>query len=264
MAVILPSSSPEPQTFPVSGSPFGSSAALSALPAVGLVPSATSDTFFPFLRIDRGLQRLRSMKKTVMTAARLHQNSDTRARPAMVTLTYRDDEEYCPRDVSDFLKRARQWAARRGFNLRGLFVLETTKRGRPHYHVMLWLPRGLSLPKPDKQGWWKKGMSRIEYVRRAVGYMAKYASKGESDGIPAGARLYGAFGLAAEGRAELSWWRLPVWLRERVTSITGLVRVVGVGWISTLTGEVFLSPWEVKFEGGQVWVRLKDLSHMVA
>ena len=57
-----------------------------------------------------------------------------------------------------------------------VWVLELTKRGRPHYHVLFWLPKGVSMPKADKQGWWKHGMTRSG-GHSPVGYLCKYTSK---------------------------------------------------------------------------------------
>ena len=80
----------------------------------------------------------------------------------MVTLTYRDDVDWSPRQVSNYLKCVREWARRKAIFLHYVWVLELTKRGRPHYHVLFWLPKGVSMPKADKQGWWKHGMTRSE------------------------------------------------------------------------------------------------------
>jgi hypothetical protein len=70
-----------------------------------------------------------------------------------------------------------------------IWVIEWTKAGKPHYHVLIWLPQLAKLPKPDQAGWWSKGMTRTERIRAAgVGYIAKYASKPffdeSEDGIP--------------------------------------------------------------------------------
>ena len=96
----------------------------------------------------------------------------------MVTLTYRDDVDWSPRQVSNYLKCVREWARRKGIFIHYVWVLELTKRGRPHYHVLFWLPKGVSMPKADKQGWWKHGMTRSEWAYSPVGYLCKYTSKG--------------------------------------------------------------------------------------
>ena len=54
----------------------------------------------------------------------------------MVTLTYRDDVDWSPRQVSNYLKCVREWARRKGIFIHYVWVLELTKRGRPHYHVL--------------------------------------------------------------------------------------------------------------------------------
>ena len=66
----------------------------------------------------------------------------------------------------------------KGIFIHYVWVLELTKRGRPHYHVLFWLPRGISMPKADKQGWWRHGMTNTVPARSPVGYLCKYTSKG--------------------------------------------------------------------------------------
>ena len=51
-----------------------------------------------------------------------------------------------------FKKCVREWARRKDIFIHYVWVLELTKRGRPHYHVLFWLPKGVSMPKADKQG----------------------------------------------------------------------------------------------------------------
>lgn len=200
-------------------------------------------------------KRLRKMKQNVITSARLHveeaQRGGFRGRWAMLTLTYRDTERWVAAQVSELLKCLRTYAARRGFVARYTWVLELTKRGRPHYHVLVWLPKGRTLPKPDKQGWWKYGLTRIEWARNAVGYLAKYASKGIEDfsAIPSGARLSGFGGLSKEGRVELRWWKLPDWLKAKWPDICNVGRVPG-GYVQRQTGEFLASPFRVAFIGG--------------
>lgn len=201
-------------------------------------------------------KRLGKMKQNVITSARLHveeaQRGGFRGRWAMLTLTYRDDERWVAKQVTELLKCLRQYATRNGFAARYTWVLELTKRGRPHYHVLVWLPKGRTLPKPDKQGWWKYGMTRIEWARNAVGYLAKYASKGDDydlRNLPHGARLSGFGGLSIDSRIELRWWKLPGWLRDRWNEITDVGRIKG-GYVNRATGEFLASPYRVLFIGG--------------
>lgn len=244
----------------VAGVAFGGSAAGRA---AGLVHSQTSDTR---VFVDPVLSRLSRMKRSTVTAARLLTEDASaggcRWKAAMVTLTYRPGRVYTPRDVSEFLKRVRQWAARRSFDLRYVWVMELTKAGVPHYHVVLWLPKGVTLPKPDKQGWWPHGLTRIEWARNAVGYVAKYASKGGTlDGIPPGARICGSGGLTPIARNERAWWLSPAWVRSRWSPADRPRRArLGGGWISTVSGEWLPSPWRVGFSHGRVYIQPLEVS----
>lgn len=136
----------------------------------GLVPSSTSGTreekeaAAGGYRIDPVESRLKRMKRRVLTGARLHQEQQPRFKAAMLTLTYREDGEWQPRHVSELLACVRKWVERRGVRFRYVWVLELTKAGRPHYHVLIWLPRGLTLPKPGKQGWWVHGRGLLDAV----------------------------------------------------------------------------------------------------
>jgi hypothetical protein len=143
--------------------------------------------------------------------------------------------------------------------MRFVWVQEFTKRGRPHYHVLLWLPLGITLPKPDKRGWWPFGMTKIEWARNAIGYIAKYASKGDSLHLPAkGARMHGNGGVTGDALLEQRWWKLPRWARETVAPADKCKRRKGGGLLLPDTGEVLSSPWMVLFSGGNVYLRLRE------
>lgn len=201
-------------------------------------------------------KRLRKMKQNVITSARLHveeaNRGSFRGKWAMLTLTYRDDVRWVAKQVTECLKCLRAYADRKGFRARFVWVLELTKRGRPHYHVLVWLPKGVTLPKPDKQGWWKYGMTKIEWARNAIGYLAKYASKGDDYDmatLPKGARLSGNGGLAKDSRIELRWWKLPTWVREVFTEICDVGREQG-GYRNRSSGEFLASRYRIVFIGG--------------
>lgn len=187
------------------------------------------------------------MKRGVITSARLHCDSlPSGFRAAMVTLTYPPDAAWNPRHISQFIQRARQYMQRRRHRLRYTWVMELTRAGVPHYHVLLWLPRRLRLPKPDKAGWWPHGHSRIEWARHAVGYLAKYASKGLAGRIPKRARIHGSGGLTERARNERAWWLSPEYVRERCPDPEDRPRrAKGGGWVVRATGEWFPSPWRI-------------------
>jgi hypothetical protein len=171
----------------------------------------------------------------------------------MLTLTYREQGAWNPRHVSETLDHIRKYLGRRGEVLRGVWVAELTQRGRVHYHLLLWLPRGTTLPKPDKQGWWRHGSTRIEWARSGVGYMVKYASKGDSvERFPRGLRLHGRCGLELVQRRRVAWHCLPRYVREHFTECGAwVVRAYGGGWVDRGTGE-WLEAWHPPppLEGG--------------
>lgn len=212
------------------------------------------------------------MRRVILTAGRLLVDSTrgTRQKWWMVTLTYRDDAEWRAGDISAFTKRVRAWLARRDIPARYVWTFEAKERQsgarlgevRPHYHVLLQLPFGLSMPKPDKQGWWAHGLTQAVIARRAVGYLAKYASKAGSllQGFK-GARCYGVSGLQAGNRAVLSFWRAPRWVRTAFrfcdasgalpeTSVHSRVRRVRGGWTWDQTGELVRSSVVARFIRG--------------
>ncbi len=210
--------------------------------APGLVSLVTSDTEPDLITLNRDASRLKNMRKSVITSARLFSEQTTssgfRFKPAMLTLTYAPGVDWKKNHISALLKSIREYLRRKGFAFLYVWVLELTKQGIPHYHVVLWLPKGVTLPKPDKRGWWPHGITRIEWARNAVGYLAKYASKGtDMLALPKVARMHGNGGLSQDRRSELSWWKLPQWVREHFAIADRAIRCPGGGWISRLSGE---------------------------
>jgi hypothetical protein len=229
----------------------------------GLVTSHTSGTSGSLIEIDPFLTRLRRLRRSVLTAVRMHEYEllHKRHRPAMLTLTYREVGGWNPRHISELLRHVRNWLKRRGHRLRYVWVAELQQRGALHYHALVWLPRGLTLPKPDKQGWWPHGSTRIEWARKAAGYLAKCASKLDSKvgiGFPSGARLYGKGGLEEYGRAVAQWFNLPTWAREVCDLAGRAVRLKGVGLVDRESGVCLPSPWRMsRSESGTTLVERK-------
>lgn len=227
---------------------------------VGMVCSMDA---LDLVTIDQGEARVKRMRRSVLTTARLSQewaqHQGERYKVAMLTLTYAREDEWQPGHISALLKCIREYTRRRKLSIRYVWVMELTKSGRPHYHILLWLPRGFSLPKPDKRGWWRHGSTRIEWVKRAVGYLAKYASKADSrTAFPKGARISGFGGLEFLTRLVRRWWMLPGWLRGVSAPAHDLIRCPGGGFVSRgLDGLVVPSPWRLAaFGRGRVVVRL--------
>lgn len=250
---------------PVALTPEGQREAL----ALGLVHYKTSDNAPKHgrlsIEIDPLLARAQRLRKSVITSARLHdqeaKKGSRRGAWYMLTLTYRDGSRSGPRDVSELLKRMRGHfngivsRARRfaGEVFRYLWVGELTQRGRPHYHLLIWVPKGIYFGKVDRRGWWPHGSSQIEKARNAVGYLAKYASKFTSviaGAFPKGFRTHGCGGLDTESRRELRWWKAPVSAREALGGEADIRKCQG-GYFDKLTGEFWSSPWRVTFAFGR-------------
>lgn len=216
------------------------------------------------LSLDPAKSRYRRLCRSVTWAAHLHERQAPGARKArsvMVTLTYRGVEDWRPHHISDFLRCVRKWLKRKGHSLRYTWVAELQQRGAVHYHVLVWLPRGLSMPKPDKRGWWKHGMSERDWARNPVGYMVKYVTKlsGRAD-FPKGLRLHGSGGFSKGFERDARHWQsLPGWLREQVGVGERILRPAGGGFVVQSTGQLVPSPWRFHISriGGSVvaWVR---------
>jgi hypothetical protein len=209
------------------------------------------------------------MRASVTETARLIEEqlaaSGFRFKPAMLTLTYRDDVEFSPRQISDLLQHVRKWLQRHGAPFVAyVWVMELTKRGRPHYHILIWLPHGMRLPKPDKQGWWPWGYTRIEWARSALGYLVKYSSKAQGQGvddayvIPERARLHGNGGLDPSRRRIRRWRLFPQWVREVFSFDDDPMRAKGGGFASRVTGEFHETPWRlVDHAPNFAWLRFQ-------
>jgi len=223
----------------------------------GVIPEGIYPTQPDAMEIDQDLMRLRRLKKNVITSARYHQHEVKglrKMKQVMVTLTYRDDVEWSAKHISTYLDSVKKWLLRKGHGFRYVWVFELTKRGRPHYHVLVWMPRGLCMPKADKRGWWSHGMTKTEWARNAVGYIAKYASKGNGEQvIPKGVRLYGVGGLNARSRMFRAWWNLPTGVRRWGLPADQWRRAFGGGWVCRRTGECRPSLWSVVIVAGRVF-----------
>jgi len=240
------------------GLPHVASGAEAASAASGLVCLSTSDTpkactDETVFEVDQAAARLKRMKRRVCKAAELHQKSAT-LRPAMVTLTYERAEAWAPLHISEALKRVRQWMHRRGHAFRYVWTAELQERGAVHYHVIAWLPsaRGEKPPFWDVQGWWPHGSTRSEYAEKAVGYIAKYASKiGSKDRLPCGARMHGSGGFTAPERQQMAFHSRPTWLRQLSQIGQKIKRAQGGGVVQT-------------FACGKLWRRLASPFVLIA
>ena len=220
---------------------------------LGLVSILTSQTKGEKVQIELPSQdylRLKKLQKTVrITAEVIEQRIKAfkqRMKPAMVTLTYRPEVSWSPRHISSYIDCVKKWAKYRGLTVHYIWVMELTKKGIPHYHVMWWIPKGYCMPKADKQGWWKHGMTNSVWARKPVGYLCKYTSKGIDQNsygkLPRNARLHGHGGLTQPMRFSKIWLLAPSWVRE-IFDINNGVRKFGCYWVDRVTLKGFSSPW---------------------
>lgn len=209
-----------------------------------------------FLLDPQGL-RLAKLRMHVGFAARAHAVSEKRAHrehAVMVTLTYRGDNSAWRADqLTQAIRRFRAWCSRRCIACRYVWVAELQERGVIHYHLLAWMPRSVTMPKWDKQGWWPHGMTKTERARNAVPYLLKYLSKDASKSFgsfPRGARLYGVGGLDASLRRARSWLNRPSFVQGNSSVNDGWRRAKGGGWMD-LHGFVWPSEYRMVRVGDQ-------------
>jgi hypothetical protein len=92
-------------------------------------------------------------------------------------------------------------------------------------------------------------MTRIEWAKNAVGYLAKYASKFTASvaaHLPAGFRTHGIGGHNDESKRELRWWKAPKSAQAVFGASADIRKALG-GYYDKLTGEFWSSPWRVLF-----------------
>jgi len=196
------------------------------------------------LHSDAQRRRLSRMKLMVKGAAaglsKSMQDLGKRYRVGFGTLTYATDDQWEPRHISDLMRHYRKWCKRRGVTFRVVWVAELTKRGRVHYHYCFWVPLGITPPKPDKQGWWPHGSTQVKWARNPVGYLLKYASKGNDTDhkFPKGCRICGFGG----DTGNLGWFRAPEWMRKFGVPYDEIRKKDGF-WCNFSTGVGYRSPW---------------------
>jgi len=201
----------------------------------------------------------------LLTSARLLDEASRRGgfrvRAWFVTLTYREDVDWAAKQISQAFAHYRSWCRTRKVPWRAQWCLELTKRMRPHYHVIVWLPARLALPKADKRGWWAHGMTQTVVARAPIGYLAKYASKFTPDcmaAMPKGARVSGVSGLSAEAAREVRWWKAPLDARAAMGPAADIRRAPG-GRYDRVSGVFWRSPWIVTVDGGgRVFVHKRE------
>jgi hypothetical protein len=180
----------------------------------------------------------------------------------MITLTYRDYVEWSPLHISEFQQSIYRYLHRLGVRYRAIWVLELTRRNRPHYHLLVWVPRsrlvGRVMPKPDYLGWWPHGMTNRQWSHSPVGYLVKYASKFDPlSKPPHGARLHGVRGLTGTFLRAHRLHMLPSWIKEKTGPqvLSKRLQASDGHWL-TDQGELVRSP-NIIVARSKDWTRLQ-------
>lgn len=227
----------------------------SAPQARGLVSLGTSGTEKGENTITLGKYRAPRKRRSIVSGADLItsglQKGGYRYTAWFQTLTYRPGACPIAGDIITYMDCVSSWAKRRGYRLGYVWSLEYGSiNGRPHYHVILWLPKGATPPKPDKQRWWQKGDTNSKRTTNPVHYAAKYTAKEgsacSSDYDTKGLRQWGIGGMSAAQRMRWRIHNAPSWVRDKWRAFGGddcQVRKLQYGWWRVGQWE-FRSPWQ--------------------
>ena len=220
------SASAQPGCLPAPGqAPGGAAAGLVSYKTSG--PDFLAVSFEPDIVQERRVRRLRRQVWAAGHLQRFACPNGFRENVWFVTLTYRGVDDWRPGHISRCFKAIRKWCKKQSIAFRYVWVAELQKRGALHYHVAVWLPKRIQLPKFDKQGWWPHGMTQRVIAKNAVGYLMKYLSKiSPFHKFPRGVRIHGFGGLTQQARAICSWLNLPSWCKQQH----------GVGDLQTVAG----------------------------
>jgi hypothetical protein len=194
------------------------------------------------LNVQRRIRRMRRVVISSAEAARLELGACGEPwHTVFITLTYRPGVRWAADQCGSYISSLRALAASEGYKIRYQWVLELTKLGTPHYHILVWLPAGRKVPKPDESGMWPHGWSNVQRARKGVGYLVKYATKGGLGfhRIPKGARLFGVGGGGAAEKLAAHRAGLPAWLDAALEPGSRASKVKGLGWRDKDTGEFF-------------------------
>jgi hypothetical protein len=219
-------------------------------------------------------RRIRRMRRVVVAGSQASvaqfSGRGERYRVLFVTLTYRENAEWDRKQIARYVQRVRDRALSQGYAVSYQWVLELTKRGRPHYHVIWYVPAECFLRQADRAGDWGQGFSQTARAKNPVGYVIKYASKGADScqlgTIPRHARLFGVGGASYDERHATHRAGLPLWLDASLHPDARGRRVVRAGWVDTVTGEIHPSPFRVRWDRddfGLVVITITQISEIV-
>lgn len=214
------------------------------------------------------IKRVKRLKRNVYLAGSLHSLPKAGFRPDqawLITLTYdtlgtlgKGAHDWMPDQISKAMNRYRRWCHAHGHTCKTVRVAELQQKGTVHYHIAVWLPRGVDMPHWDKtrsnrSAFWPHGMTNGEKLRTNTGYLMKYLSKiGHFHRFPKGLRLSGTTGLDESSRSICSWHSLPAWIRTSYG--VGEVARKRYGYVVKDTGEVIPPMFHCKYLKGNLYI----------
>ena len=215
------------------------------------------------IEIDPAKARVTRLRKGLgVGAKRLHNMYRGKQNQLLVTLTYAgDNRDWRPEHISTYIACVQRWHKKQTgvTGLRYAWVAELQKRGVIHYHIVFWLKKGLTMPKADKQGWWRHGMSNTKRATAPVAYLMKYVSKVDQKNVgsfPHGARIFGLGGLDKTGRDCKRWVLWPSYLQGNAAAGDPFKPAVGGGYTNAETGEHFCAEFAPSGGGFKHFVRV--------
>ena len=212
-------------------------------------------------------RRVKRLKRSVWASGHLHGIAAHGHRPPVcwfVTLTYKGVSDWRADHMSDAVQGFRNWCRSKNVACRYTWVGELQSRGAVHYHLLVWLPVGVTMPhwdRPtrlsknrDRAPFWPHGMTNTQIAKSGVGYLMKYLSKlGELTKFPKGIRLYGIGGLDTQARAVRSWFNLPEWAKCEYG--VGELKRLGSRLCVIATGELLEPAYSCSLACGQLVIK---------
>lgn len=228
-----------------------------------------------FSKVVQTENRVKRLKTNVWASGHLHGVAKRGHRPLQawfVTLTYALADAWRPNHIAKSLERFRRWCARKGHDCKYTWVAEIQPKRAArtgdnvvHYHLLAWIPVGVSMPQWDREHktpsgrhqepFWSHGMTNTERAKSGIGYLMKYLSKiGELLTFPEGLRLYGMGGLDPLARAVRGWYNFPEWAK-RLYGVGDIARVGG-RIICANTGEILPAMFRKELYPGGIRLHL--------
>ena len=199
----------------------------------------------PSLSIEqrRRRKKQRAKLRSVITEAnRMSVSKKTYA--VCMTLTYARADDFDTKNISSFIDKLRKWLLRE-HKSKLVYAWALERETCLHYHLIIWLPLGVSLERERLSRWWILGSTWLERCRDVASwgsYIAKFAKPKKP--FRRGTRLYGYGGLDAAARIAIVRKSMPVWLRKLIPFGEHARRRKGGGWENLDTGEIYFSPYK--------------------